>query len=60
MSKTEHLCTSESLDSMIDWSIQECVHTMPKRKDIRTDLDLREETVAAHQPRYVVRLFPNK
>ena len=42
-----HLCKSRSFVSLLGWSIQECVNTMAKRKDISSDL--REAIVAAHQ-----------
>ena len=47
ISKYVHLYKSRSFGSLLVWSIQVCVNTMPRRKDISNNL--REETVAAHQ-----------
>ena len=45
--RCEHLYKSRSLVRLLVRSIQVCVNTTPRRKDISNDL--REATVAAHQ-----------
>ena len=47
ISKCEHLYKSRAFVTLLVWSIQVCVNTMPRRKDISNDL--REAIVAAHQ-----------